>query len=276
MLDRLKPAYDSQADIYAAIATLLQEGVADLGTPSSLMPGLGRFDSRWRPLRVGHNGHGLGRTVPEPPVQDLGLQCGQCHCGLPGSPCRASVGAGLRFESSTNQNPWYQFTVIDRDGYIIQTGTMFDMMVAANDPREVQSTVAIAQVGISTCPSTVQPTAEVPIVTEHEVFSTSWRKRNWLPVMPVRPHVRAWRQRFQSNMDHVGVDAAASAAYIAALSATTDLELIMNEKYVAMYTHVEAWTDWRRTGYPSNFCSCRCEFVGDPTSYALPRRRVPV
>ena len=54
----------------------------------------------------------------------------------------------------------------------------------------------------------------------------------------------------QSNMDHVGVDAAASAAYIAALPATTDLELIMNEKYVAMYTHVEAWTDWRRTGYP--------------------------
>ena len=36
---QLKPAYDSQADIYAAIATLLQEGVADLGTPSSLMPG---------------------------------------------------------------------------------------------------------------------------------------------------------------------------------------------------------------------------------------------
>jgi hypothetical protein len=67
-------------------------------------------------------------------------------------------------------------------------------------------------------------------------------------------------------MDYLGVDAAASAAYIAALSATTDLELIMNEKYVAMYTHVEAWTDWRRTGFPS------IPAPADANLSAIPRR----
>jgi len=70
----------------------------------------------------------------------------------------------------------------------------------------------------------------------------------------------------QSNMDYLGVDAAASAAYIAALSATTDLELIMNEKYVAMYTHVEAWTDWRRTGFPA------ISAPADANLSAIPRR----
>ena len=52
-------------------------------------------------------------------------------------------------------------------------------------------------------------------------------------------------------MTWLGVDATDMATYVAALPATTDLELIMNEKYVAMFTSTESWTDWRRTGYPS-------------------------
>ena len=73
------------------------------------------------------------------------------------------------FEISTNQNPWYQFTVIDRDGYIIQTGTMFDMMVAANDPREVIYRGDSAS-GYFYLPFYGAATAEVPIITEHEVL----------------------------------------------------------------------------------------------------------
>ena len=54
----------------------------------------------------------------------------------------------------------------------------------------------------------------------------------------------------ESHMTWLGVDAADIATYVAALPATTDLELIMNEKYVAMFTSTESWTDWRRTGFP--------------------------
>jgi hypothetical protein len=52
-------------------------------------------------------------------------------------------------------------------------------------------------------------------------------------------------------MAYVGVSATDAAAYVAAMPSSTTLELIMNEKYVAMYTHVESWTDWRRTGFPA-------------------------
>ena len=54
----------------------------------------------------------------------------------------------------------------------------------------------------------------------------------------------------ESNMTWLGVDAADIATYVGALSTTTDLELIMNEKYVAMFSTGESWTDWRRTGFP--------------------------
>ena len=55
----------------------------------------------------------------------------------------------------------------------------------------------------------------------------------------------------ESNMTWLGVDAADIATYVGALSTTTDLELIMNEKYVAMFSTGESWTDWRRTGFPA-------------------------
>ena len=48
--------------------------------------------------------------------------------------------------------------------------------------------------------------------------------------------------------------AAPSAAYIllnaTESAATITLEKIMNQKYIAMFTQVEVYNDWRRTGFP--------------------------
>ena len=55
----------------------------------------------------------------------------------------------------------------------------------------------------------------------------------------------------ESHMTWLGVDAASIATYADSLAATTDLELIMNEKYGAMFTLTESWTDWRRIDFPS-------------------------
>ena len=258
----LKPAYDSQADIYAAIATLLQEGVADLATPSSLSPGSddlihGGDLSAWATTATALGARYLNH-LSKTSVYNAANVIAACQAALQGN-----VGAGWRLRSSTNQNPWYQFTVIDRDGYIIQTGTMFDMMVAANDPREVIYRGDSAS-GYFYLPFYGAATAEVPIITEHEVlYILAEAQLASGDASAARASLEA---AIQSNMDHVGVDAAASAAYIAALPATTDLELIMNEKYVAMYTHVEAWTDWRRTGYPM------ISAPADANLSAIPRR----
>ena len=244
--DNLRSTYDSQESIYGSIAVLLQEGLADLATPSSVSPGSddlihGGDLSAWATTATALGARYLNHLSKTSSYNAANV-IAACQAALQGS-----VGAGLAFESSSNQNPWYQFTVIDRDGYIIQTGTMFDMMEASSDPREMIYRGDSAS-GYFYLPFYGAATAEVPIITEHEVLYILAEAQ--LASGDAGAARASLEAAIQSNMDHLGVDAAASAAYIAALPSTTDEELIMNEKYVAMYTHVEAWTDWRRTGYP--------------------------
>ena len=106
----LKPAYDSQADIYAAIATLLQGGVADLATPSSLSPGSddlihGGDLSAWATTATALGARYLNH-LSKTSVYNAANVIAACQAALQGN-----VGAGIwTYESSTNQNPWYQFT----------------------------------------------------------------------------------------------------------------------------------------------------------------------
>ena len=66
-----------------------------------------------------------------------------------------------------------------------------------------------------------------------------------------------FRQGIRMSMSAAGVSAAASAAYVDAQGTLTGTEAdkvkkIIEEKYVANFGVInEPWTDWRRTGYPS-------------------------
>ena len=55
-----------------------------------------------------------------------------------------------------------------------------------------------------------------------------------------------------SSMNEVGVASADADAYISSSAvANADLETIMTQKYIALYTNPEVWTDWRRKGLPN-------------------------
>jgi len=58
-----------------------------------------------------------------------------------------------------------------------------------------------------------------------------------------------------ASMSQFGIDNATAGKYIAAngtlpADPTTALQAIMTQKYFALYLNPEAYTDWRRTGYP--------------------------
>jgi hypothetical protein len=58
-----------------------------------------------------------------------------------------------------------------------------------------------------------------------------------------------------ASLQRSGVSAASITAYLAqpAVDPGADkltLENIMTQKYIAMYTQAESWTDWRRSGFP--------------------------
>lgn len=240
----LKATYDSQQDVYNTIMNLLDAGKADLASPSSVSPGgddlihggdLSAWAATADALKARHLNH-LSKTSSYSAASVIAA----CDDALD-----AGAYATLGFESALNQNPWYQFTVIDRAGYISQFGTMYDMMVASSDPR-----VGLYRSADSLMmPAYGSATSALPIVTPFELMFIKAEAQ--LAGGDASGARTSLEDAIESHMTWLGVDAASIATYIGALSATTDLELIMNEKYVAMFTSAEAWTDWRRTGYPA-------------------------
>lgn len=241
--DGLNPTYDSQSDIYDVIFSLLEEAKLNLLETSSLMPSSddlihGGDLSAWTATADGliarHLNH-LSKTVQ----YNAAAVIGACDDALDGG-----VYATIGFESALNQNPWFQFTVIDRAGYISQFGTMYDMMTSSSDPR-----IALYRSADSlTMPAYGSATSDLPLVTPFEVmFIKAEAEFNSGDATAARTTLEA---AISSHMTWLGVAAADVTTYVDGLSASTDLELIMNEKYIAMFSNGEAWTDWRRTGYP--------------------------
>ncbi|WP_367388564.1 SusD/RagB family nutrient-binding outer membrane lipoprotein [Lewinella sp. LCG006] len=71
------------------------------------------------------------------------------------------------------------------------------------------------------------------------------------------PAYTAYLAGIQASMDKYGVDPAAADAYlndpvVAVGAAALTNELIMKEKYIALYFNYEVWTDMRRYNYSSN------------------------
>ena len=241
--DNLKATFDSQADIYTTIFTLLSDGKNALAQPSSVTPGgddlihggdLAAWAATADGLRARHLNH-LSKTSDYNAADVIAA----CDDAL-----NAGVYCTIGFEAALNQNPWYQFTVIDRAGYISQYGTMYDMMEASSDPR-----INLYRSADSlTMPAYGDATSALPIVTPFEIMFVKAEAQLAGSASDARATLEA---AIESHMTWLGVDAGDIATYVAALPATTDLELIMNEKYVAMFSSSESWTDWRRTGFPT-------------------------
>jgi hypothetical protein len=260
--DNLKSTFDSQADIYTTIFTLLSEGKDALAQPSSVTPGgddlihggdLAAWAATADGLRARHLNH-LSKTSQYNAANVIAA----CDDAL-----NAGVYCTIGFEAALNQNPWYQFTVIDRAGYISQFGTMYDMMEASSDPR-----INLYRSADSlTMPAYGGATSALPIVTPFEIMFVKAEAQLAGSASDARATLEA---AIESHMTWLGIDAGDIQAYIAALPATTDLELIMNEKYVAMFSSSESWTDWRRTGFPTLSAPADANLSGMPRRMPYP------
>jgi hypothetical protein len=260
--DNLKATYDSQQDIYATIFSLLSDGKVDLASPSAVMPGgddlihggdLAAWAATADGLRARYLNH-LSKTS-QYNAADVVAACDDA--------LNAGVYCTIGFEAALNQNPWYQFTVIDRAGYISQFGTMYDMMEASSDPRIDFYRSADS----TTMPAYGSATSALPIVTPFEIMFVKAEAQLASSATDARTTLEA---AIESHMTWLGVDAADIATYIAALPTTTDLELIMNEKYVAMFSTGESWTDWRRTGFPALSAPADANLSGMPRRMPYP------
>ena len=244
--DGLEPTYDSQAKIYDAIFQLLDDGIANVSaTSSTLSPGgddlyLGGDLTQWAKYANSLKARHYNRLSNTGDYDTEIMNAIAAGFG-------AGEGATPLFETAKPQsNPWYQFLVVDRAGYIGLNGYMFDNMTANND------TLRTAAFGLGGW--YFQP--ESPIILVHGCEMLFIEAETMLRTGAADADVQAKLE--EAVTSHFGMIALDASDYLAndlvdlasLASEAEKLEAIMWEKYVASYTTNEAWSDYRRTGYP--------------------------
>ena len=255
----LKPGYDSGAVVYDSIFSLLSRGKEQLLRSSAMVPGgddlmLQGDLGAWAAVADGLVARNLNH-LSELPAYDAAAVIAACDSAL-----GVGVDFQIGFEEEINQNPWYQFTVIDRVGYFTQEGFLHSRMDSTADPR-----VAFYRSSdLWSIPSLGAATADLPVLTTFELeFIKAEAQFRSGDLAGARGSME---QGIAANMSYLGVASDSAQLYIDSLPGATTLELIMEEKYISMFTQGESWTDWRRTGYPA--------LSADPLWYLteIPRR----
>ncbi|MEY4144609.1 MAG: hypothetical protein RLZZ335_461 [Bacteroidota bacterium] len=261
--DGLNPTYDSQEQIYAQIMTLLDEAIVNMAaTTSAIKPGAEDLVyagslSKWTKLAHSLKARYMNHLSKKPGYNPAGILA-EVAAGLASN----ADDARITFQVSPNANPWYQFNT-QRAGYISQFGTMYSMMEGKNDPRislyRSADSSEMPAYGSETSPLNLMTYAELKFI-EAEV-----RQRQSSGAGA------ALRDAVDANMSSLGVSSGAATTYLNGLSANPTLEQVMNEKYVAMFTHVEAWTDWRRTNFPALTVYPGAQFTEIPRRLPYPQ-----
>ncbi|PWJ45025.1 SusD/RagB family nutrient-binding outer membrane lipoprotein [Sediminitomix flava] len=233
----LNPKYDSQKEIYSEIFQLLDKAVNDLRKDDIISSSDNDFiyhgnKEQWLKfaiaLKIRYLNH-LSNLEEYNPNEILSL----LKIGFQSNLDDAEI---IFYDVRSQSNPWAQF-LDQRQGYIQLDGYMFDLMRRNNDPR----IDLYGEDGFymkATSPITLITYTEIKFI-ESEVLYKEGR---------IDEAKNALFDAVNANMQKIGVTQTQIDDYKATLNLS--LQTILEEKYVALYSHPEAWTDWRRTGYP--------------------------
>lgn len=189
-------------------------------------------------------------------------------------------------DNSNEVNQWYAFKNA-RPNYLVMGEKLVNLMKATTDPRlsHYAESTAAGYVGAAPGSGNVKasqigeylaaPAASIGMVTYYEAL---FIKAEALLRVGGRnaEAATAFNDAVKLHVKKAtGADAPADfvTAQASETAATITLEKIMTQKYVAMFAHLEAWADWRRTGFPT--LTANPESVL-PTKGAIPRRFVTV
>ena len=268
-LDNLNPEYDTQEEVYAQVQSLLSQAITELSKPESanlLLPGsddlIFKGDAgKWIKLAWTLKARYFNRVSKHYAYSaDSVLYCLQR--GMTEEADNAMAVFGV---TANNANQWYAFYVL-RPGYMGMGAYFVDRLKTSSDPRlpfycaedangnytpsgiDTRTPVLDASEIGPLFNASAQP---VPLATYFEAkfleAEAQLRKgSNDLAAQACNDGIKAsvkWATRADASDDFVTAVASLTASDI-------DLETIMLNKYDAMFTQLEVWTDWRRTGFP--------------------------
>jgi hypothetical protein len=276
--DNLKPTFDSEANIYTSIQTLLSEAITDLSVAGK------DFEEKYISTAAqdliygGSTANWIKAAYSLKARYELRLtrQAGKFSAdnvltNLASGFASKDDDFQLNFLGNQNyvdDNPLYEFTDL-RYGYAGNSSYFLNKLGATNDPRLSVYDDGDLYIG---GPALGYPNSPALFIS---YFETLFIKAECLWIKNDKPGAAAaYNAAVEASLDKWDVtDAGWLATNAAETGATITLAKIMNAKYIAMYAQGESWCDYRRYQFaypaltpPSNNTTSGVQ----PSSYPYP------
>lgn len=262
----IKPVYDTQEQIYAEIDRLLIEAITNLSADAGLYP-VGEDDliyggttANWilaaNSLRARYELHKskLAGFDYQDVLDIIAL----------GTFTSINDDMDFTFGTAATANAPLSQMHTDRINYMIMGEYYVNAMNATDDPRLPMVAFEVEGGGyVGGAPGGADATASLaggsyyaPETGDGTVHFITYAEVKFIEaecLLPTNPAAAAtaYNNAVKASLAKLGVSNTTWEATHANEDATTiDLETIINGKYLALFCELEAWTDWRRTGYP--------------------------
>lgn len=282
------PKFDAQQQVYTYIMTLLNEADVLLSKSTNVVSPttddfyFGGDVAKWKNLiiwlKARYENHLSKKDAAGSATKVLAL-LGNTIVGVKDmGNLEAKYGEG-----GSEMNQWFAFEN-SRADYIKAGAKFVNLLKAKNDPRlpfyfsketnsdflgspadaPLEPLAALSIVG----PYIASKTSSIPMVTYAEALfiqsEAALRANNkTLAADAFNAAVKASvKQVTGSDADASYVSTEASET-----QATITLEKIMTQKYIALFINIEAWTDYRRTGYPALTANPNGDVAGIPQRF---------
>jgi starch-binding outer membrane protein, SusD/RagB family len=247
--DTISPGLDPQEQVYAAVQAKLDTAVTLLATNTGPGPeGADLFyegdATKW--LRLAHTlkaryylhtAERVGTAAYQSALSEAqkGLQKGDDL-------------TSYQSDDPNEQNSWYQFTVIQRSGYMSPGAFLVNLLQSRNDPRLAQYFDPNPQGQYVGAAPGQQGSAGISSFDDARTAS-SFRQ----PIVTYAENQLIIAEAaFRLNQTGVALAAYNAARAEAGLPPAGGVTLsdIMTEKYIALFQNIEVWNDWKRTCLP--------------------------
>lgn len=263
LAENLRPKYDTQEEIYASIFSLLSSARTNLGaSESTFAPGsddivYGGDLEAWTAFSYAVEAKArLHLSLIDNGNYAKAVEAVDNWASNNGSDALIPF-----YSSVTENNPWFQFN--DQRGDIRMGKNLVDMMLAINDPRLASycatddngaySGSGAGETNVSASfPDGFWTSGNSPVAMATGFEMMFIKAEALFQTGDAAGAAAAYNDAVKANLSFMGIsDAGFEAAVADEDAGSITLEKIMNQKYIAMFTQPEAYTDWRRTGFPT-------------------------
>lgn len=259
----LTPAYDSQQQIYTTINNLLDEAITDLQTTDNVLALKGDLIYNGNTAKWIRAANSLRARYALYQHDYTGALTHAGNAFLPGEDF--SIGFGT---DKNQANPIYQYNTVSVWGVdIVMCSTFIDMLNTASDPRlpfyadlkggvYIGSTPGSEESAVSDLGS-YNDTPDAPVVFSSYAEMKFIEAECYLRQTPsdAAAAANAYIAAVESSVKYVtkgGANDTWLSTNIRIEDGTTiSLEKIITQKYIALYSTVVPYDDYRRTGYPA-------------------------